>query len=82
LTTVSTSLVRAQGQAAAMTDERVIDIPPPSGADQRALFVAPLKPKAVIVMLPSGSGDIGLNNGGEIRHNGNFVARSERSGAP
>jgi hypothetical protein len=76
LTTVSTGLVRAQGQAAARTDERVIDIPSPFGADQRVLFVAPSKPRAVIVMLPGGSGDIGLSNGGEIRHDDNFVVRT------
>src|ERR1700748_1461219 len=75
LTTVSTGLVRAQGQAG-RTDERVIDIPSPFGADQRVLFVAPSKPRAVIVMLPGGSGDIGLSNGGEIRHDDNFVVRT------
>jgi pimeloyl-ACP methyl ester carboxylesterase len=56
--------------------ERVIDFLSPAGGHQRVLFVVPPKPKAAIVMLPGGSGNIGLTRGGHIRHHNNFLVRS------
>ncbi len=76
LMAVSAGLAHAQELAAALPDERVIDIPLPSGGDQRVLFATPPKPKAVIVMLPGGAGDIGLTRRGAIRHHENFVVRT------
>jgi hypothetical protein len=67
----------AQGPDTA-SSERLIDLPLPSGDHQRVLFAAPAKPRAVVVMLPGGSGDIGLTRAGEIRHDDNFVVRTRQ----
>jgi hypothetical protein len=73
----------AAGAALAQTpdgaaSERLIDLPLRAGNYQRMLFVAPPKPKAIIIMLPGGSGDIGLTRGGDIRHDENFEVRTRR----
>ena len=46
------------------------------GGSQRLLFAGPPQPRAAIVMLPGGSGDIGLEKDGRIRHGHNFVVRT------
>ena len=56
--------------------ERVVNIPRSSGALQRVLILTPSHPRAAIVMLPGGSGDVGIEHGGDIRHDNNFVVRS------
>jgi pimeloyl-ACP methyl ester carboxylesterase len=76
LTSVSAGLAHAQEAAAAAPGERVIDIPLPSGGDQRALLAMPPRPKAAIVMLPGGAGDLGLTRGGDILQGENFVVRT------
>jgi pimeloyl-ACP methyl ester carboxylesterase len=43
---------------------------------QRVLYLAPDRPRATIVMLPGGSGDIGLERNGSLRHGDNFVVRT------
>jgi pimeloyl-ACP methyl ester carboxylesterase len=43
---------------------------------QRVLYLAPGRPRATIVMLPGGSGDIGLERNGSLRHGDNFVVRT------
>lgn len=60
----------------AAVNERVVDIPLSSGVHQRALYGAPASPRATIIMLPGGSGDIGLTRDGEIRHGHNFLVRT------
>jgi hypothetical protein len=62
----------------ATPSERLIDVPLWAGNYQRILFVAPPKPRAIIIMLPGGSGDIGLTRGGDIKHDDNFVVRTRR----
>jgi hypothetical protein len=57
-------------------EQVVVDLPLPDGDHQRVLLDIPPKPKAVIVMLPGGAGDIGLTRSGYIRHDKNFVVRS------
>ena len=47
-----------------------------NGVRQRVLYAAPARPLATIVMLPGGSGDVGLEPDGVIRHDGNFVVRT------
>jgi hypothetical protein len=76
LTIVSAGLGHAQALDAPSPNERMIDLPLPGGDDQRVLFLVPPKPKAVIVMLPGGSGDVGLTRGGDIHHDDNFVVRT------
>jgi hypothetical protein len=67
----------AHAQAPQTTpSEKLIDLPLSTGDHQRLLFVAPAKPKAVLVMLPGGSGEIGLTGRGDIRHDDNFVVRT------
>jgi pimeloyl-ACP methyl ester carboxylesterase len=43
---------------------------------QHILYVTPDHPRATIVMLPGGSGDIGLEPDGSLRHGDNFVVRT------
>ena len=55
----------------------VRDLPLASGAFQRVLYAAPSgKVRAVIVMFPGGSDDLGIRKNGDIEHADNFVVRS------
>jgi hypothetical protein len=56
--------------------ERIVNLPLSNGQLQRILIVAPPHPRAAIVMLPGGSGDVGIGRGGDISHDNNFVVRS------
>lgn len=56
--------------------ERVLNLPLPGGDHQRALYVSPPRPRATLVMLPGGAGDIGIVRDGDIAHGNNFVVRS------
>jgi hypothetical protein len=58
------------------TSERIVNLPLSDGELQRILIVAPPHPRAAIVMLPGGSGDVGIVGGGDLRHDNNFVVRS------
>ncbi|WP_230483448.1 alpha/beta hydrolase [Sphingomonas sp. Leaf21] len=55
---------------------RVIDMPRPNGADQRVLLSMPVHPRGMILMLPGGAGDIGIERDGTLRHGDNFVVRA------
>lgn len=54
----------------------LLNIPLADGNQQRVLFVAAPHPKATIIMLPGGTGDVGLSRDGAIAHNDNFVVRT------
>jgi hypothetical protein len=54
----------------------VLDVPLADGDTQRILYVAPPHPRATLVMLPGGAGDVGLERDGDIRHDHNFVVRT------
>jgi len=56
--------------------ERVFDLPLGSGERQRVLYMASDSPRATIVMLPGGSGNIGLARDGDLRHGENFLVRT------
>jgi pimeloyl-ACP methyl ester carboxylesterase len=73
---VSAPSAVAQTSRTAPSSERLLDLSLADGGHQRVLLDAPLKPKAVIVMLPGGSGDIGLRRDGDVRHDDNFVVRT------
>lgn len=60
----------------AETTDRVLDLPVAGGGRQRALYVAPPHPRATIVMLPGGAGDVGIGRDGDLAHGNNFVVRS------
>ena len=56
--------------------ERVFELLPSSGELQRVLYVAlHSPPRATIVMLPGGAGNIELTRDGEVRRGDNFVGR-------
>ncbi len=63
------------GAPAAEASERIADIALSGGKLQRVLVLTPPHPRAAIVMLPGGSGDVGIESGGDIRHGNNFVVR-------
>jgi pimeloyl-ACP methyl ester carboxylesterase len=46
------------------------------GAHQHLLYESPAHPRGSIVMLPGGSGDVGVERGGTVRHDDNFVVRT------
>ena len=56
--------------------EQVVDLPLGAGLTQRVLYDAPPHPRATLVMLPGGSGDVGVRRGGDLRHDDNFVVRT------
>jgi len=69
---------RAQSGDATPPTERLVDLPLANGHHQHALLVVPPQPKAVIIMLPGGAGDVGLTLNGDIRHDTNFVIRTRK----
>ncbi len=56
--------------------ERVADLPLGAGLTQRVLWDAPSQPRATLLMLPGGSGEVGLRQDGDLRHDANFVVRT------
>ncbi len=52
------------------------DLSLPDGGRLRFLYLSPAHPRAAIVMLPGGAGEIGLRSDGTIRHGENFVVRT------
>ena len=58
------------------SSERIANLPLSNSRLQRILIMAPPHPRAAIVMLPGGSGDVGIERGGDLRHDNNFVVRS------
>ncbi|GJD40805.1 alpha/beta hydrolase [Methylobacterium bullatum] len=56
--------------------ERVVDLLLGDGQNQRVLYDAPPHPRATLVMLPGGSGNIGVGRDGDLRHQENFVVRT------
>jgi hypothetical protein len=61
---------------AATPAERIVDLPLHNGDHQRVLYAAPANPKATIVMLPGGAGEVGIRRNGDLRHDDNFVVRT------
>ena len=56
--------------------EHIFDLPLSNGGHQRVLYSTPPSPKAIIVMLPGGAGDVGIERDGDLRHDNNFVVRT------
>ncbi len=68
-----------QSTAISDTSQQIVhDLSLPKGERQRVLYVSPLHPRAAIVMLPGGTGEIGIASDGTIAHGENFVVRTRR----
>jgi hypothetical protein len=83
LSLIAVTLLAAPAEAqtepaaqAPVMGERVLNLPLGEGPDLRVLYDAPLHPRATLVMLPGGSGDIGIRRDGDLRHRDNFVVRT------
>jgi pimeloyl-ACP methyl ester carboxylesterase len=63
-------------EQALVAGERVVNLPLGDSPDLRVLYDAPPHPRATLVMLPGGSGDIGVRRDGGLRHGDNFVVRT------
>src|SRR5262249_23514291 len=60
------------------TSGRIREVPLPSGGNQRVLYARPSSPRGAIVMLPGGTGDVGIGDEGGVSHGNNFVVRTQR----
>jgi pimeloyl-ACP methyl ester carboxylesterase len=56
--------------------ERVISLLLEGGQRQRVLYDSPARPRATLVMLPGGTGNVGVRRDGGLRHEDNFVGRT------
>ncbi|MBR1122249.1 alpha/beta hydrolase [Bradyrhizobium lablabi] len=71
--------VQSGGKPAAAAEtlqSSIFDLRFRRGISQRVLYVSPAAPVAVIVMLPGGTGKIGLKANGEVTHGDNFLVRT------
>ena len=69
-------LVMGSGPNAALADAaRVLNVSA-AGLQQRVLYVAPPDPRATLLMLPGGAGDVGIAPDGAIAHGHNFLVRT------
>ncbi|WP_022721927.1 alpha/beta hydrolase [Rhodopseudomonas sp. B29] len=66
----------AAAQTAPSLREQVLDLTVAEGETQRVLYVAAAHPKATLVMLPGGAGDLGLNSDGHFARGDNFLVRT------
>jgi pimeloyl-ACP methyl ester carboxylesterase len=48
----------------------------PAAGEPRVLYASPQAPRGTVVMLPGGSGDVGLDEDGDVAHGKNFVVRT------
>ncbi len=70
------ALLAASAPAAAADGARAVRDLDMSGRAQRVLYLAPAAPRGVLVLLPGGSGNIGISPEGTLRHGENFLVRS------
>lgn len=59
--------------------EEVVQLPFSDGVQWRILYDAPEHPRATLVMLSGGTGDIGIEVAGGFRHGNNFVVRTRET---
>ncbi|TCV96383.1 hypothetical protein EC912_102734 [Luteibacter rhizovicinus] len=72
---------RAEGIREERTDKhgagtQVFNLQLQGGGSQRVLYTSPARQRATLVMLPGGSGDVGIESDGDVRHGDNFVVRT------
>ncbi len=58
---------------------RVVDPGAADGGTGRMLYLSPVRPRATLVMLPGGTGRIGIRPDGSLAHGDNFVVRTRSS---
>lgn len=56
--------------------EWVLDLSFENGLTQRILYLAPARPQATLIMLPGGTGKVGVQRNGDLLHDDNFVVRT------
>lgn len=71
------SLFLAGHGAKAQTAAQAIDIPTRPGVTQRFIYIAPPQPKAAVILLAGGQGNVQIGADGSTR-NGNFLVRSRQ----
>ena len=76
LTLAGPSLAQRTPSRTPVQGEQVVDLPLGAGLTQRILSEAPARPRATLVMLAGGSGDVGVRRDGDLRHDDNFVVRT------
>jgi dienelactone hydrolase len=89
LTLLAALLFRHEHAVAAGPDQppqaapgsRIVELLPADGVHQRVLVIGPSKPEKAIVMLPGGSGDVGISRDGGLKHDHNFVVRTRAAWA-
>ncbi|CAN5158201.1 hypothetical protein BH09PSE3_BH09PSE3_18360 [soil metagenome] len=69
---------QASVNEATIPTERFVELPLKDGEHVDILVVRPNHPRGAIVMLPGGSGDIGLSRDANPRHGDNFVVRTRK----
>lgn len=70
------TLLAATAIAAQPAHDVVVDLTPSGGQPQRALVSVPPGAHGMIVMLPGGSGEVGIGRDGSIAHGDNFTVRT------
>lgn len=59
------------------TDVTTITAPVKSGSEvQNVIYSSPSQPKAILIMLPGGTGKLGIDADGTIQHDKNFLVRT------
>jgi hypothetical protein len=86
LISVAPAAVSAQGRmdgadgvgeyGVAVPGEEVFHLDLGPGLRQTVLVAAPPQPRGAIVMMPGGSGEVGIRRDGDLRHDDNFVVRT------
>ena len=54
----------------------VVDLPTRPGVTERLIFLSPPAPRAAVVLLTGGDGDVLITPGGGAKHGGNFLVRT------
>ncbi|MET1027663.1 MAG: alpha/beta hydrolase, partial [Dongiaceae bacterium] len=62
--------------ASSVPRDCIFDLTLQNGDHQRVLFATPQHPRAALVMLPGGAGDVDIEEDGDLRHGYNFVVRT------
>lgn len=78
---LATSLMADTARAAPLTPPpawhpAVLDLPLPGGGGVRALLLRPASPRGTLVMLPGGTGEVGIAPDGTMAHADNVVIRT------
>lgn len=70
------STLASDASAQSITADLAIDLPLRDGAKQRLLWATPRDPRGAIVMLPGGTGNVGIESNRDLKGSHNFVVRT------